>query len=66
LYTIFLKNLPKRIKVFYFATIGQLIKCSDIAKAREIIKNILLVAQNETESASDKITQCEKAKMRLK
>ena len=68
LYAIFLKGLSKRIKVFYLATIGHLIKCTDIAKAREIIKDILTVAQSETEGAllSGKMTQCEKAKVRLR
>lgn len=68
LYVIFLKSLSKRIKVFYLTTIGQLIKCSDITKAREIIKDLLTVAQSETEGAlpSGEMTQCEKAKVRLK
>lgn len=67
-YANFLKNLPRRIKVFYMAAIGQLIMCRNIDEAAIMLKAILTIARSETEGklASGEETCCEKEKNRLK
>lgn len=67
-YANFLKNLPRRIKVFYMAAIGQLIMCRNIDDAAMIFRAILTVVRSETESTliNGKKTYCEKEKKRLK
>lgn len=49
MYVKFFKSLPKRIKTFYMAVIGQLVMCQDISDAAAILKAILTVARTETE-----------------
>jgi len=41
MYANFLKNLPRRIKIFYMAIIGQLIMCQNIDNAAIIFRAIL-------------------------
>jgi len=62
------KNLPRRIKIFYIAAIGQLIMCQNIDNAAIIFRAILTVALSETEGtlANGEETPCEKEKKRLK
>lgn len=64
IYSNFLKNLPRRIKVFYMAAIGQLIMCRNIEDATIIFRAILTVARSETEGGliNGEETYCEKEK----
>ncbi|KAK0072952.1 hypothetical protein PV325_010483, partial [Microctonus aethiopoides] len=64
----FLKNKPRRIKVFYLACIGQLILCKSISDAEKIIKKILFVSRSETDGLlkNGQQTKTEKCKSALK
>jgi len=68
MYANFLKNLSRRIKVFYMAAIGQLIMCRNIDEAAIMFKAVLTIARSETEGklANGEETRCEKEKNRLK
>jgi len=48
-YSNFLKDLRPRIKQFYLHILGQLILCRNIETAAEILKEILIITQSETE-----------------
>lgn len=68
MYANFLKNVPRRIKIFYLAAIGQLIMCRNIEDAFIIFRAILTVARSETEGIlpNGEETCCEREKKRLK
>lgn len=40
IYANFLKNIPRKIKIFYMAAIGQLIMCRNIDEATTIYNNV--------------------------
>lgn len=68
MYAQFLKNLPRRVKVFYLASMGQLVMCRNVQEAAIILRAILTVARSETEGIlqNGQETHCEKEKKRLK
>lgn len=63
-YANFLKNIPRRIKIFYMAAIGQLIMCRNIDNATNIFRTLLLITQSETDGAlaNGEDSTCEKEK----
>ncbi|KAG5861870.1 hypothetical protein JTB14_024752 [Gonioctena quinquepunctata] len=67
-YSVLLKAQPRRVKTFYLASIGQLIKCSNILDAETLMKAILVVSQSETEGilSCGRNTTCEDMKNMLK
>jgi len=64
MYANFLKNLSRRIKVFYMAAIGQLNMCRNIDEAAIMFKAVLTIARSETEGklANGEETRCVKEK----
>lgn len=68
MYAQFLKTLPQRIKIFYLASIGHLVMCTNIEEAAIILRAILTIARSETEGVlnNNQETHCEKEKKRLK
>jgi hypothetical protein len=68
MYSNFLKNLPRRVKIFYMAAIGQLIMCQNIDDAAILFRAILTVALSETEGTlqNGEETLCEKEKKKIK
>lgn len=71
LYANFLKTATKskKIRVFYKASMGQLILCRNIEKAAKVLKGILIVAYCDTDGHlldSDQETECDKQRKFLK
>lgn len=61
-----LRSVHKRIKQFYIRSVGQLVLCTDIQEAQELILHIIVVALSETEGSHDgQPTPCETNKKRL-
>lgn len=59
---------PRLVRKFYMGVIGKLVVCEDLSKAREIIKEALIVSMNETEGVLGDVTQetpCNTAKKYL-
>lgn len=63
-----LKSVPRRIKIFYMAAIGQLIMCRNTDDAAEILKGILITSRSETEGTliNGEETTCEREKRKLR
>ena len=62
------KQTKKLVKIFYMASIGQLILCNNIEDAKEIIKNLFAVSLSVTDGkvvGSNNLTTCEKSRQEL-
>lgn len=68
IYANILKSVPRRIKIFYMAAIGQLIVCRNTDDAVKVLRAILIISRPETEGMllNGEETTCEREKNKLR
>lgn len=68
LYSIFLKNVHRPVRVFLLSAIGRLIVTQDLEKAAQLLKSILIVTRSETDGldSMNLKTPCTKHKEEIK